>query len=656
MAAQTLQKNTIIFYQNDKYQMKREVEGGLWQIENLRTGRFYELSIQELKKLYLSRELTFESQSLGNVIRRGGDGETYLDERSFELAKNRLVFVKAILDLPSSQSAVQEQVQQLVSKNPKLPSPPSAITLIRLKRRYIDSGRDITSLIPKHRAKGNRNSRYCRVVMEIVDDVIDEKYMCLERHTVKDVIDEVTAIIKKRNLTKPKRDMLEAPKRNFIKSKIRDLPEFDKVAARYGYTVALHRFRTSKQVPIITAPLERVEIDHTQLDLFVIDHEVGAVLGRPWVTLCLDVFTRSILGIYVGLDTPRFLTVSHCLKHAFLPKPDKVETDFQIDNSWVQHGVMRELVVDNGLEFHSKSLENVCYSLGVEIHYSARKTPWFKGKVERFFRELNGGIAHKSPGTSFSNIFEKGDYDPKKHATIRYSILKPLIHKWIVDVYHQREHSALQTSPFEMWSNNISDDQIPLPDDLDFLGTTLGKSDTRTLSHQGIEYDRIFYTSDELMNLRRNRGENFKVDIRVDDSDLGEIKVICPDTGEIISAQAGCREYATGTSRSQHKIIRNYTLKRNRENISDSWILAKHEISELIKKEMLTGKKLKTRARAAKYQEHSRANIEPVDKTPSVDLVDVPVEEELVCGDDSKSNLSFKVVDRKNKQSREVKL
>ncbi|MDR3736464.1 MAG: hypothetical protein P4L10_13130 [Acidobacteriaceae bacterium] len=50
---------------------------------------------------------------------------------------------------------------------------------------------------------------------------------------------------------------------------------------------------------------------------------------------------------------------------------------------------MRELVLDNGLEFHSESLEQVCYSPGIEMHYSARREPWFKGKIERFFGSLN---------------------------------------------------------------------------------------------------------------------------------------------------------------------------------------------------------------------------------------------------------------------------
>jgi transposase InsO family protein len=69
---------------------------------------------------------------------------------------------------------------------------------------------------------------------------------------------------------------------------------------------------------------------------------------------------------------------------------------------------MRQLYMDNDLEFHSKSVREMCYSMGIEPHYAPRLEPWFKGMIERFFRTMNEGVAHGVPGTSFRNIFEKG--------------------------------------------------------------------------------------------------------------------------------------------------------------------------------------------------------------------------------------------------------
>ena len=67
-------------------------------------------------------------------------------------------------------------------------------------------------------------------------------------------------------------------------------------------------------------PLERAEIDHTNLDLFAIDDETLLPLGRPWFSACEDDYTRCILGMFVGFIPPSFLTVSLCLKDVFRPK------------------------------------------------------------------------------------------------------------------------------------------------------------------------------------------------------------------------------------------------------------------------------------------------------------------------------------------------
>ena len=122
-----------------------------------------------------------------------------------------------------------------------------------------------------------------------------------------------------------------------------------------------------------------------------------------------------------GFIPPSFLTVSLCLKDAFRPKTWLKQAYPDIRSDWPAHGVMRELVLDNGPEFHSDSLEQVCLFNGIEMHYAPRKTPWFKGKIERFFGTLNEGVAHGTPGTSFNNILEKGDYDPAKHAIVTFS-------------------------------------------------------------------------------------------------------------------------------------------------------------------------------------------------------------------------------------------
>ena len=136
-----------------------------------------------------------------------------------------------------------------------------------------------------------------------------------------------------------------------MKRLVEDIPAFDRHTARYGHDAALRRFRAVEGHRVTREPLERAEIDHTNLDLFVIDDETLLPLGRPWFSACEDDYTRCILGMYVGFIPPSFLTVSLCLKDAFRPKTWLKQAYPNIRSDWPAHGVMRELVLDNGPEF-----------------------------------------------------------------------------------------------------------------------------------------------------------------------------------------------------------------------------------------------------------------------------------------------------------------
>src|SRR5271165_5762114 len=113
---------------------------------------------------------------------------------------------------------------------------------------------------------------------------------------------------------------LPLPTRRLVKRLVEEIPAFDRYTARYGHDAALRRFRSVEGHRLTHEPLERAEIDHTNLDLFVIDDETLLPLGRPWFSACEDDYTRCILGMLVGFIPPSFLTVSLCLKDAFRPK------------------------------------------------------------------------------------------------------------------------------------------------------------------------------------------------------------------------------------------------------------------------------------------------------------------------------------------------
>ena len=108
---------------------------------------------------------------------------------------------------------------------------------------------------------------------------------------------------------------------------------------RIGAAAARQRFTpvgTSSLQP--TLPLEVVQIDHTVVDVLVVDELERLPLGRPWLTLAIDVASRMVTGFYVSLDAPSILSVALALTQAVLPK-DLWLCDRELEMTWPACGL-----------------------------------------------------------------------------------------------------------------------------------------------------------------------------------------------------------------------------------------------------------------------------------------------------------------------------
>lgn len=600
------------------YHLLRKLDEDLWQLEEERNKRIHEYSGTELRDMYGKGELVFNGGRADSLKTRE-PGKRYEDisDEQWADAKECRVYVLAILGQQCTVRLLKRQIKRTWESLGSQDKPPSVSSVLRWRLKYVQSGEDLVSLVKRNAKKGNRENRYPDEVMEMVESAIDSVYLTEERKPMQDVLDAAWALVDKENALRPNSLHLKRPTRRLIKRMISDIPAYDRCVARHGRDIANKRFRAVLGHRATEAPLRLAEMDHTLLDLMVIDDGSGLPLGRPYVTVCIDNYSRCVLGIYIGFEPPSYLTVAHCLKHAFLPKTYLRERYPKIIGEWIAHGVMAILVVDNGLEFHSVSLENACYSMGIELQYSPRKNPWFKGKIERFQGTLNREVAHGAPGTTFSNIFEKEDYDPLKHAVVRLNVLREIVHMWVVDVYHERVHRTLKAPPIAMWKSSITDDDIHLPDDPAVLDAIMGRSEERRLTHKGIEFEGLFYNSPELTWLRRQLGDVLDVAIRIDDSNVGQIFVLSPDKNRIFTVPAVNIDYAKGLSAWQHKVCRRFAANQMKRYDTQGWIAAKQEIADLIADELRFAKR-KSRARLARYKGDNGMSSATPDDTSTV--------------------------------------
>src|SRR2546426_6935098 len=258
------------------------------------------------------------------------------------------------------------------------------------------------------------------------------------------------------NKLRPEGERLPIPSRATIYREVARRSPYEVMVARYGKRRAEMEFRVAGAGPDTCRALQRVSMDHTPIDMIVVDDNSMLPLGRPTITSALDEHTRCPMGFYTGFEPPSCLSVMRCLKHAILPKT-YIQREFpSIKNRWECYGVPELVVVDNPPEFHSSHFERACLQIGTDIQYAKVLVPWYKGKLERFQGTMNHDLMHGTPGTTFSNIFERDDYDPSRYAVVLLSTFREMLHKWIIDIYFETPHRGIKDTPAHRWRSEMN--------------------------------------------------------------------------------------------------------------------------------------------------------------------------------------------------------
>lgn len=125
-------------------------------------------------------------------------------------------------------------------------------------------------------------------------------------------------------------------------------------------------------------------IGHTRADVLVVDQS-GELLGRPWLTIVVDTYSRCIMGYHLGFDAPSAWVVCLALRHAILPK--QYSSAYELQGNWGAYGLPQHLYTDRGKDFRSQHLQQVTTELGIVP--CLRRKPSDGGIVERPFGIFN---------------------------------------------------------------------------------------------------------------------------------------------------------------------------------------------------------------------------------------------------------------------------
>lgn len=224
-------------------------------------------------------------------------------------------------------------------------------------------------------------------VIELAVQSIEEAFHASPKAGAKDVYVLLKGKIQDENVRRFADEPLLVPSLRTVYRLLERTEVHDLTVLREGKAQADKRYRINKQGVTTSNILERVEVDHTPLDLFLICERSFLPLGRPILTLFIDRFSRMPTGYYLSFGGPSAAAVMGGLRHSILAKDqlEPVLEGLRIEHEWPCHGRMDVLVLDNGLEFHGKDLESVAFDLGVRLQFCPKHAPQFKGAIERFF-------------------------------------------------------------------------------------------------------------------------------------------------------------------------------------------------------------------------------------------------------------------------------
>jgi len=409
-------------------------------------------------------------------------------EEDWQVAQNRFAAIRALLDDPFRTRAAAQAAADAAEV--------SVATLYNWLQLYQDAGR-LSALIPSKRGRRAGATRLDAQTEAIVAATIEDTYLTRQKQRPQAVVEKVAARCRAAGVA--------PPHPNTIRSRLHALPAGVVLRRRGQRDVARNLLEPIRgSFPGAGFPLAVVQIDHSEADVIVVEDRTRLPMGRPWITLAIDVFSRMVVGLYVSMDRPGAAAVGMCLSRAMLPKGEHLAA-LDVPGSWPACGRIRKVHADNAREFRGVMLERACQEYGIDLEMRPVKTPHYGGHIERLMGTAAGEI-RKLPGATFASPAERRGYDSDGTAALTLAEFERHLTDFLVNVYHRRVHTELGVPPARQWEigvlgNGVSKG-IGLPDvpsdperlRLDFLPFV-----ERTVQPYGIAIDGVRYY-DEVLN------------------------------------------------------------------------------------------------------------------------------------------------------------
>lgn len=206
----------------------------------------------------------------------------------------------------------------------------------------------------------------------------------------------------------------------------------------------------------------RFQIDATTADIYIVSEiDRSMVIGRPTVYIIIDVFSRMIAGVYVGLESPSWNGAMMALDSMVADKVEqckKYNINIELED-WPCSYVPEVIIADRG-EMEGYGVKNLINNLNITIENTSPYRGDYKGIVERFFRTINERIESFLPGAIMKDYRKRGDPDYRLEAKLTLKEITEIVLRSVL------LHNIREIEKYPLTPEMIRDEVPPTPLDL----------------------------------------------------------------------------------------------------------------------------------------------------------------------------------------------
>nr|WP_259548615.1 transposase family protein [Heyndrickxia oleronia] len=206
-------------------------------------------------------------------------------------------------------------------------------------------------------------------------------------------------------------------------------------------------------------PGTKYQIDATVADVYLVSSfNRNWIIGRPVIYVVIDVFSRMVVGLYVGLEGPSWFGAMMALANT---ASDKVSycKQYGIDitkEEWDCHYLPQTILADRG-ELEGYNVERLINAFHMKVENTPPYRADWKGIVEQHFRVINTKVKPFLPGTIDTDVKVRGDRDYRLDATLTLEEFTSIIIKCAL--HHNNHH----------WLKNYNQDEMMIEDEVSLI-------------------------------------------------------------------------------------------------------------------------------------------------------------------------------------------